>query len=357
MRTVGVVVNPIAGMGGRVGLKGTDGKVAEARALGAEPRAPDRARAALTSLAEHGEVTVLTWGEPMGADLLADSELWFTVLGEPATGDTDATDTAAAVGALAEAGVDLILFVGGDGTAVDVAEALQDAPDPVPVLGVPAGVKVFSEVFATTPPEAGRIAATFEETEAAEINDLDEAAYRRGEVRTTPRGVVRVPVDAERQASKQLAGGSTAGLVAGLDEEIRARPDTTYVFGPGGTVGDIEAALGIDPSPLGVDVYRDGTLLARDASEEEILANLGDTNEIVVSPVGGQGFLFGRGNLQISPAVIQRADAIQIVASRRKLDDIGVLRVDTGDADLDADLRGWHRVRIGRVEERMIEVR
>jgi NAD+ kinase len=367
MREVGVVVNPIAGMGGRVGLKGTDGKVAEARDRGAERRAPDRAREALAALAEADpDVVVATYGGPMGETAAREAGLDPVVVGEPEdSGATTATDTRAAVRALADRGVDLVLFVGGDGTAADVAEALAagagsvdgtgaaDGTDEVPMLGVPAGVKVYSSVFAVSPRAAGEMAATFDRTERAEVNDVDEDAFRGGEVRTELRAVARVPVDDRRQNAKERAGGSVAGLAAAVAGEVR--PDRTYVLGTGGTVDAVAEALGVEGTTLGVDVYRDGELVAADVGESGILAALGEDNVAIVSPIGGQGFLFGRGNQQLSPAVLDRCE-IEVVASRRKLDDLGVLRVDTGDPETDERLRGWRRVRVGAVERRLIEV-
>ena len=356
MRTIGVVVNPIAGMGGRVGLKGTDGRVEEARALGAEPRAPDRAVEALRALAATAqeEIRLLAYGGSMGAAEAVEAGFDPEVVGEPSDDETTAADTRDAVAAFCEAGVDLILFVGGDGTATDVATTLESLAEETPILGVPAGVKVYSSVFAVSPEAAGRIASGFDETEEREVLDLDEAAYREGEVQTSLRGVLRVPMAPELQASKGLPGGTVEGLAAAIADLVE--PEVTYVLGPGGTVGAIKRALGFEGSPLGVDVWKDGEVLARDASESEILDVLGDRNVIVVSPIGGQGFVLGRGNAQISPAVIRECE-IRVVASRRKLDELGVLRVDTGDPELDESLRGWIRVRVGRFEERLMEVR
>lgn len=353
MRRIGFVLNPIAGMGGRVGLKGTDGKVEEARERGAEPRAPERAIAALEALRERrSDVELLTAGDPMGGAEAREAGFSPEVLHEPPR-ETTAEDTRKAVGRFLDYGVDLILFVGGDGTATDVAETVTDAGSETPVLGVPAGVKVYSSVFGVTPGDAGRIAASFDATESREVSDIDEDAYRDGEVRTSLRAVVNVPVAEELQSSKQLGGGSVEGLVKGVAAEVD--PGTTYVFAPGSTVGAIEDELGIDASPLGVDVWRDGELLVRDGSESEVLAALGERNVIVVSPIGGQGFVFGRGNQQLSPEVIRKCE-VDIVASRSKLDETGVLRVDTGDPGLDEELRGWTRVRVGRVEHRMLQV-
>ncbi|WP_142856649.1 ATP-NAD kinase family protein [Salinigranum halophilum] len=349
---IGVVVNPIAGLGGRVGLKGTDGKVAEALARGAEPRAPDRARRAFDELAARTpEATVLTWGGSMGADAVRAAGFEPTVLGAPAGEETTARDTRCAVEAFCDADVDLVLFVGGDGTAADVAAALSGTE--TPMLGVPAGVKVYSSVFAVSPEDAAVIAATFTRVEEREVMDIDEDEYREGEVHPELRAVAWVPVAEDLQSSKQTGGGSVEALAEGVAASVRE--GVTYVLGPGSTVGAVKRALGFEGSPLGVDVWRDGEVLVRDGSEREILAALGEENVVVVSPIGGQGFVFGRGNPQLSPAVIRHCD-VQIVASRAKLDDIGVLRVDTDDPDLDDDLRGWTRVRVGRVEQRMMQI-
>jgi predicted polyphosphate/ATP-dependent NAD kinase len=352
MRRIGFVSNPIAGMGGRVGLKGTDGKVTEARKRGAEPRAPERALAALGSLKERLDVEILTCGDPMGETEARKAGFAPEIVYEP-DGETTAEDTRQAVAELLAREVDLILFVGGDGTATDVAETVNEEGSETPILGVPAGVKVYSSVFGVTSQDAGRIAAAFDATESREVSDIDEEAYREGEVRTSLRAVVDVPVAEELQSSKQLGGGSIEGLAEGFAGEVDS--ETTYVFAPGSTVGTIEEALGFDGTPLGVDVWKNGTAIVRDGSESEILAGLGEKNTIVVSPIGGQGFVFGRGNQQISPDVIQQCE-IEIVASRSKLDEIGVLRVDTGDSDLDRELRGWTRVRVGRVEHRLLQI-
>lgn len=388
MDTIGVVVNPIAGMGGRVGLKGTDEKVAEARRRGAEPRAPERAREALASLQRRApDLAVYTAAGVMGENAARDAgyepevvfDPWADAEGgatadpptDPATAETTAEDTQAAVRAFLERGhqtmsdepsertrsddgVDLVLFVGGDGTAVDVATVLEDVDDGTPMLGVPAGVKIYSSVFAVTPADAGYVAAEFDRVESREVNDIDEEAYREGEVRTELKAVVPVPVAPDVQSGKQVSSGNVDSLAAGFAREVD--PDRTYVFGPGGTVGAIETELGIDPSPLGVDVWRDGDLLARDAAETEILAVLEDPVSIVVSPIGGQGFVFGRGNHQISPRVIERAEDIEVVAAGEKLDDISALRVDTDDDEVDDSLRGWMQVRTGRFTTRLVKV-
>jgi NAD+ kinase len=355
MRHVGLIVNPIAGMGGRVGLKGTDNKVEEARRRGADPRSPSRAREALEQLYEQPvDVTLYTYGGEMGEEEAVAAGFDPDVVGHPEGEDTTASDTREAVRRLVEADVDLVLFVGGDGTAVDVAETLDALDADVPILGVPGGVKVYSSVFAVTPRAAGRIAATFDRTEIREVNDIDEDAYRGGDVTTELQSLADVPVGDEIQSSKQIGGGTVEALAEAVAGDIRD-DDATYVLGPGSTVDAVKTDLGFNGAPLGVDVWRDGRLLAPDAAESDILAALGERNVIVVSPIGGQGFIFGRGNDQISPEVIRRS-AFEVIASKRKLDDIGVLRVDTGDPALDDDLRGWQRVRVGKFERRLLKV-
>jgi len=364
---VGFVMNPIAGMGGRVGLKGTDGKVVEAVERGAEPRAPDRARRALDRFVEIvPDVEITTANDPLGASLVreagidpvgvvdvmdvSDDEEKAPSDGVPST---TAEHTKRAVEAFLDRDVDVVVFVGGDGTAADVAEALEGTE--VPMLGVPAGVKVYSSVFAVSPEDAAEVVATFSRTERREVMDINEDEYREGEVTPELRAVAHVPVAEDLQSSKQTGGGTVESLAEGVAADIRDRPGVTYVLGPGSTVGAIKAELGFDPSPIGVDVWRDGETIVRDATEAEILDALGEENVIVVSPIGGQGFVFGRGNPQLSPAVIRECD-IRIVASRAKLDDVRVLRVDTDAPDLDAELAGWVKVRVGKFETRMMKI-
>jgi predicted polyphosphate/ATP-dependent NAD kinase len=373
---IGFVVNPIAGMGGRVGLKGTDRKVAEAIERGAEPRAPDRARRALASLHERlPDATVLTYGDPMGETLVREAGYEPVIVSSPAGADrggnqssaantdlsatTTAADTREAVREFLDRGVDLVLFVGGDGTAGDVAAALEGTgaagPDGTPVLGVPAGVKVYSSVFAVSPEDAAVVAATFERTEQREVMDIDEDAYRGGDVNPELIAVVPVPIAEQLQSAKSLGGGSVEAVAEGVAMDVRADPGRTYLFGPGSTVGAVESELGIEGSPLGVDVWRDGQLLVADATEQQILDTLTEDNVIVVSPIGGQGFVFGRGNPQLSPAVVRQCE-VWIVASPTKVDQLGQLRVDTDDPDLDASLRGWWRVRVGKYRTQMMEI-
>lgn len=340
-------------MGGRVGLKGTDGKVEEARARGAEPRAPDRALRALSELFTVApSVDLYVAGDPMGEAEAIEAGFDPTVVSEPSE-ETDRADTLEAARAFLEHEVDLILFVGGDGTAADIAEVLNEVDDPPPMLGIPAGVKMFSSVFATTPENAARVAGTFDEVETREVMDIDEDAYREGTVQAELLHVVSVPVGPAIQHGKQLSSGDIESVAVGVAADVD--PAVTYVLAAGSTLMEIKEELGFEGSPLGIDVWRDGEVLALDADEATLLEVVEEPATIIVSPIGGQGFILGRGTQQLSPEVLDRC-SLQVVSSKKKLEEIDVLRVDSDDPALNEELRGWIRVRVGRHEHRMMRV-
>jgi predicted polyphosphate/ATP-dependent NAD kinase len=355
---IGLIVNPIAGMGGRVGLKGTDGVVDEARRLGATPVAAGRAERALARLERcRDELTVLAAPDAMGADL-AMSRGFDTIVLEsrPPEATTTAADTRAAAAELLRRGVDLILFAGGDGTARDIHGIVGDR---VPVLGIPTGVKMHSAVFATSPENAGDIAAAFvtgagPAVREAEVVDVDEEAAREGRIETRLYGAVKVPLDRLRMQSAKTRSAATDE--AALDAVCRAVADSMdprriYVLGPGTTTRLVAAHLGLPKTLLGVDAVRGGRILGSDLSERDLLALLGDEPAtLFVGVVGGQGALFGRGNQQLSPAVLRRIgiDNIEVVAGMHKLLalDPPWLRVDTGEPALDSELAGYRRIHI-----------
>ena len=358
MITVGVVVNPVAGMGGRVGLHGTDGPaLATAVERGATPVAPHRARRALDRLhALAPDLRIVTVEGPMGTDHLSGSGWRVDVLpGRQAP--TTAADTRAAVEAMA--GVGLVLFVGGDGTARDVADVVGTG---VPVLGVPSGVKMHSGVFATGPEVAGATAARFAADPArvgtvdAEVVDLDGSSPRLF-------GLARVPhIRDALQGAK--SAGSGGGDLVGLGREVAAEtpPGTLLLLGPGTTVAHVSAALGVPASPLGVDAVLDGVLLAEDADESTLLTLLArhPRARLVLGVVGGQGFLLGRGNQQISADVLAAVgpDHLEILAAPGKVAalDPPVLRVDLGDERATTPVTGYHRVRTGRGRSTVLRV-
>lgn len=361
---VGVVVNPIAGLGGRVGLKGTDGTdvVARALALGAEPRAGARMTETLAALrARHSGIEILAAAGDMGEASARAAGFEPIVATSVTAGRTGPDDTVAAMRAMRDRGVALVLFAGGDGTARDV---MRDVGSDLAVLGVPAGVKMHSAVFAASPRAAAELAAAYLEGRAdlaeLEVMDLDEAAYRSGRVSARLFGYLRCP--SRRDLVQGVKIGGVAGdeaTLAGAAAEIARRfgQRTLLILGPGTTMRAVAGALGAAKTLLGIDLVLGGRVLKADAGEADIVAALGEAPDarIVVAPIGGQGHVLGRGNQPLSPAVVRRVglDNLVVVATPAKLASLHdqTLRVDTGDAALDRELAGWRHVVTGlRVE-------
>jgi predicted polyphosphate/ATP-dependent NAD kinase len=356
---LGLVVNPIAGMGGRLAFKGTDdvALIAAARERGATPVAPARATEALQPLATFAdELDVLAYAGAMGEEEARNAQIAPTVVGS--TGPvTTAQDTRTAAAAMVEQGVDLLLFAGGDGTAVDVLQAIGDR---VPVLGIPAGVKMHSAVFAVNPRSAGELAASLahdgvRSVRRAEVMDVDETLLRAGSVSARLHGFMNVP-DARRhlQSAKARSLGNEAAAQDAIAHHLidNVLGERTWLIGPGTTTGVILARLGLEKTLLGVDVVEGGRCLIADADERALLELLQQQDAgIVVTPVGGQGFLFGRGNQQLSAEVLSKVDRerIVVVSTEAKIGRLGgaPLRVDTGDPALDARLAGYTRIVVG----------
>jgi predicted polyphosphate/ATP-dependent NAD kinase len=365
--TLGLIVNPIAGMGGRVGLKGTDGPgtAARARALGATPLSPARAQAALAVVAERllGQIEVVTAPGTMGEDLVRAAGFAPRIVGRTGPDETTAGDTEAAAAAMADFGVDLLLFAGGDGTARNVCAAIGTR---VPALGIPTGVKMHSAVYATHPRTAGELAARHlggppRPCREAEVMDIDEEAFRAGRVSARLYGTLLVPQERRLvQGLKSGSGGGDASDLGGIAAEIAGRmgDGALWIVGPGTTTRAIAERLGAPKTLLGVDLFSRGELVAADVTETQILAHLdhldhldGAPARIVVTPIGGQGYLFGRGNQQLSAEVIRRVGKanVVVVATTAKL---AALRgepflVDTGEAEVDEGFAGYVRVVTG----------
>lgn len=361
---VGLLVNPLAGLGGSLAMKGSDGE--QLRLLAAALPAPERGRAmlrtvrALNILAAHTRrVRFTCWAGEMGETALQHAGLDYEVLGSVGTGLTSASDTRAAAGKLRERGVDLILFAGGDGTARDVCDAIGMR---CPVLGIPAGVKMHSGVFAVSPEAAGELLRRLVDgglvgLHAQEVRDIDEEAFRRGEVRSRYYGEMMVPSEGHYLQHTKIGGREDPDLaaadIAGWQVEHMS-PDTTYLIGPGSTTAAIMAELSLPNTLLGVDVVRNRTLLAADANETELLQLLAAAPGpacMLVTVIGGQGHLFGRGNQQFSPAVIRAVglDNIVVVAAKSKITRLEgrPLLVDTNDAALDRELCGYRKINTG----------
>ena len=369
VKKLGLIVNPIAGLGGAVGLKGTDGVATARKALemGAVPRAATRAVEALRELGRLDELEVLTYPGRMGEDEAREAGLSPTVIGTVDAGNTTADDSRRAAQELAERSVDLILFAGGDGTARDVFSAVADG---VTSLGIPAGVKMYSGVYATTPLAAGRAAAQFlagevPHTRLGEVMDIDEEAFRHGDVQAQLYGYLRVPDDTSHvQVTKSPSHADEGEDILSIAGEVvdSMQENTLYILGPGTTTKGIADVLGVPKTLLGVDVVLDGSLIASDVTESQILELLdgGRPAKIIVTAIGGQGHIFGRGNQQIGADVIRRVgtENIVVVATRRKLGSLNrrPLMVDTGSREIDRELSGYIMVTTGRAESAMVRV-
>jgi predicted polyphosphate/ATP-dependent NAD kinase len=373
---IGFLINPIAGMGGRVGLKGTDGVVEEAIRLGAEPVAPTKAaqtlrllRKTLEGEARRVDLQWVTCSGAMGEDALRKAGFdRISILHETSATPT-ARDTAKATYALVQAGIDLILFCGGDGTARDITRI---AGEDVPVLGIPSGVKMYSGVFGVTPARTAEIIVRFVLGELplakVDIVDLDEEKYRKGEWSVRLFCSAATPYEPSyTQSAKALISASTDASVKSdiaeyLGEEIGARAGTLFILGPGSTVQTVAEHLGVRKALLGIDAVLGGETVGHDLNEQGILKLLErhPAAELILSPIGAQGFVLGRGNLQISPAVVRKIglDRLTVIATSAKLKRTPVLRFDTGDQALDEALasRGYLSVITGYRRRRLTPI-
>jgi predicted polyphosphate/ATP-dependent NAD kinase len=368
-KKLGLIVNPIAGMGGRVGLKGTDGleTLEKARGLGAVSTSPARAVEALKRLSPLREsVELITYPHEMGEDEARGCGFDPKVIGDVTRGKTTPRDTINAAREMAELGVDLILFAGGDGTARDIYEAVDGR---VPALGIPAGVKIQSGVFAINPARAGDLAAKYLRGEPIdlrelEVMDIDEEAYRDDRLSARLYGYLRVPFqETVIQGSKEASLGSEEITLEAIASEVEGMDDDhIYIIGPGTTTRPIARMLGVEKTLLGVDVVQRGRLVASDVNEERLLGIIeGRKAKIIVTVIGGQGFVFGRGNQQISPRVIREvgAENVIIVATPEKLAALKgrTLLVDTGDPEIDELLSGYHKVVTGYARRSVYKIR
>jgi predicted polyphosphate/ATP-dependent NAD kinase len=372
MKKLGLIVNPIAGMGGRCGLKGTDGAdiLAQACALGAVPEAPDRAVTALKQLAAlKDDVEIVTVSGEMGEAEARAVGFTPTVLYATNGDATTSDDTRHAAAVLADAGVDLILFAGGDGTARDVYASVGEGQI---CLGVPAGCKIHSGVYGINPRNAGELAALYLQgrvgkTKHAEVMDIDEDAFRQGRVSAELYGYLEVPADEARvQGGKAGRAQSDENALDSIAFYLGDHLDaaTLSILGTGSTLFGVKRRLGIDGTLLGVDVARGRELIARDVTERQLLELLGPAGsvaaKIVVTVIGGQGYIFGRGNQQLSPRVIERVgrDNIIVVATKAKIAALGgrPLLVDTGSEETNTMLCGYMRVVVDYHEQMAVRV-
>ncbi|MFW9890967.1 MAG: ATP-NAD kinase family protein [Candidatus Thorarchaeota archaeon] len=365
-------------MGGRVGLKGTDGVVEEAIKRGATPVSPGRALEFLTalesvmSMMKSGEeIRIITCPGKMGEDVVQEAGLRHEIVDVDIENSTDATDTKECVLALYEEGIRLLVFVGGDGTARDILDSVTDYElDDMLVLGVPSGVKMYSGIFVVHPADAAEVVRLVHEGNAQstefEIMDADEKAIRKDQFIIRLYGYLNGPsVPARFQGAKQASPETTdeqeaqEAIAKYVTEQISDQG--SYILGPGTTVKTVTDMLRKKKTTLGVDVYHEGKMY-NDVNESTIMELVKDFSKakIIVSPIGHQGMLFGRGNQQISPGIIKRVgkDNIIVISTPSKLKGIEgeVLRVDTGDSEVDEMLRGYIRVVTDYNEMRLIQI-
>ena len=361
MFKLGLIVNPLAGIGGSLALKGSDGDVIVAQALerGAKSCAVERAALALQAVADKTQCEVYCFDGEMGAASAHCAGLRVNVVGKQEGLHSTADDTIRAATLLRSQKVDVVLFAGGDGTARDIYRALGAD---FPVLGIPAGVKMQSGVYAISPQAAGQVIRRLVERQLvdvrlAEVRDIDEQALRQGKIKSRFFGELLVPEEGRFMQHVKAGGREVEALVL---QDIAADivesmvDDGLYFIGAGTTPAAIMDELGLDNTLLGIDAVIDNKLVGSDLDESEILRlieNHPGPAHIIVTAIGGQGHIFGRGNQQFSPAVIRAVglDNITVVATKTKITELSgrPLLVDSNDPQLDAQMSGYRRVVTG----------
>jgi len=374
MIKIGFIINPIAGMGGRVGLKGTDGVVDKAISLGAIPVAPQKALGMLkefhSSYSNQDNVHWYTCEGSMGDDALTAAKITNkTIIYTPSHTSTSAHDTREAGKKFLESQIDLLVFCGGDGTARDLFSVLDKK---IPLLGIPAGVKMHSSVFGITTSATAKMLHEFIKGRLTigdtEIMDLDEDLYRKGEWKVRLFGVVKGIVEPTyiqvgKESFESVSDDAVKEELADhIHDEMEKNKEVLYLFGSGGTIDFIAKKLGFDHTLLGIDAIYQNQLVGKDLNESQILdlLNKHKKAKVLLSPIGAQGFILGRGNLQLSPRVIKKIglDNILIVATPSKLSHTSILRVDTGDRKVDALFmkREFYMVLIGYRLSRVVKI-
>lgn len=369
MKRLGLIVNPIAGMGGRVGLKGTDGLeiLKKAKRLGAKPVAHERAKKALKELeCLKDRIEIITCSNKMGEEVARQCGFSLRVIKTGKAPLTTASDTQKAAKEMLSLKVDLLFFAGGDGTARDIYDAIGDS---LVVLGIPSGVKIHSAVYACNPAAAGELAALYFQGKAtevgeAEVMDTDEEKFRRQILSAKLYGYLRIPF--RKRYLQRVKTGSSANekysqeaiafeITENLSDEFR------YIIGPGTTTRAIMEKLELDNSLLGIDLFYKKRLIGKDLNERKLLEKIkGKKTILVITPIGGQGYILGRGNQQLSPEVIRCVgkDNIFIVATKQKINSLygQPLLVDTGDEETDKELSGYYRIITGYRESIIYKV-
>jgi len=371
---IGLIVNPIAGTGGPQGWKGTDAFSSESWSLFLESHSSPsflKAFMALRSLTDEilSEIEWITVESFMGQDILDSLGFSYQLLDLSISSPSSSEDSKQAILELSSLNCDLVLFVGGDGTARDL---FSSAPDQL-MIGIPGGVKIFSSCFLAHPENLLPLLThgLYEgfNSNFEDVLDINEEKYRSGVLDISIYGAMKCPlVPHLLQGSKEA---SPTGVVDSPWESIRSflKEDGVYdqfvIAGPGSSVSYVLEPLTDDKTLLGVDVFSGGKVLSKDCSRDQILSFVSKNNidksniHLIISPIGGQGFLFGRGNQQIPPsllALIPR-DNIHVVSSVAKISGLESLRIDTGDSEVDDQLIGFIKVITGYRRYNLVKIK
>jgi predicted polyphosphate/ATP-dependent NAD kinase len=365
-KRIGLLVNPVAGMGGSVGLKGTDGEMYQkALQLGAEPVTPGRVMEFLSHIRSRDDIELFVAPGKMGEEYVKDIDMFFIVVGSTGE-DTSGEDTKRIASDMLARGMDLLIIVGGDGTARDVYDAVGLK---IPVVAVPAGVKVFSAIFAFSTRAAAEMVDAFvggADVTEEDVLDIDEDAFREGRLDSRLYGYLTVPNvksllqgGKEASAAGRSATESKKEIAAYLVESMDV--EALYLLGPGTTLKAIADEIGIQKTLLGVDAVFNKKLVGSDLNEQGILElfNQYKKRKIIVTPIGGNGFIFGRGSKQFTPEVIWQVgrENIIVVGTSGKLNKLDCLRVDTGDFELDKQLSGYMDVTVSYKYSKVMPVK
>ena len=359
---LGLVINPIAGIGGSVALKGSDGVgIAEqAIALGATAKSNARTLLALEILLPYKEnIVIYTAAGDMGEHTANALGFNTEVVHQPANQVTSALDTEQTVKTLINLDIDLLLFAGGDGTARNVCHIVEDK---FPVLGIPAGCKIHSGVYAITPKAAGRVVELMITNQLvsltdADVMDIDENLFRQGIVKAKRFGEMQVPSEL-RYIQAVKSGGKESDELVLQDiaaDVISKMDDELFIIGSGSTTAFVMEELALENTLLGVDAVCEQVLIESDLTESKLWQLIQPYAQgkvkLVITLIGGQGHIFGRGNQQLSPRVIRAIgkENILIIATKAKLNALQArpLIADTGDSELDIELSGYLAVTTG----------
>jgi predicted polyphosphate/ATP-dependent NAD kinase len=370
---IGLIINPISGMGGSVGLKGTDGVLREAIELGAQPSSNNRAENFLKELLViRDNLMIYTPPGVMGENIARSLGFKVNVIDKSIFSHpieiykTSKNDTKASSRFMKEK-VSLIVFVGGDGTARDLFEEIGQE---IPCLGIPGGVKIHSSVFSLNPVKAAHLTMEFLLGEAplreSEVLDIDEEEFRNNRLISKLYGYLLTPYSPIYSQPSKMASPATQderdnqeAIGQWVIEEMKE--NVLYILGPGTTTKAITELLGEQKTLLGVDLVKNKKIVAKDLNEDQILEIIGDFDvKLIVTPIGRQGFVFGRGNLQISSKVIRRiqVENIIIICTKYKYNSLPdrKMRVDTRDPNFDKELVGMYRILVDYGEYRIATI-